>query len=273
MIKRTIPSTGEELPVIGMGTWQTFDVPNENAYPVLKSIVQGLHTAGGSLIDSSPMYGNSEKVVGDICSGLGGGSDFFYATKVWTTGRQQGIDQMEASMNKLKRTKIELMQIHNLVDFKTQLATLREWKNSGKIKYIGITHYTDDMHGELENIMRKEPVDFVQFNYSIQSAHAEKRLLPAAADLGVATLINRPFGVGKLFSLVRGKPLPAWVDEMNIKTWAAYFLKYIIAHPAVTCVIPATGDMKHAVDNFEAGDGKLPDVEMRKKMFDYFNNL
>jgi diketogulonate reductase-like aldo/keto reductase len=273
MIKRIIPSTGEEIPVIGMGTWQTFDVCNEDHYPVLKSILQQLHFSGGRLIDSSPMYGNSEKVVGDITSGMEMADDFFYATKVWTTGCQQGIDQMESSMKKMKRTKIDLMQIHNLVDLKTQLATLRQWKESGKIKYIGITHYTDDMHEALENIMRKEPIDFVQFNYSIQATHAEKRLLPAAAGLGVATLINRPFGIGKLFNLVQGKPLPAWVDEINIKTWAAYFLKYILANPAVTCVIPATGDVKHAADNFEAGAGILPGVEMRKRMLDYFRSL
>ena len=273
MIKRTIASTGEELPIIGMGTWQTFDVSNEQSYPVLKNTLQQLHTKGGRLIDSSPMYGNSEKVIGNITSGMEMANDFFYATKVWTTGRQQGIDQIESSMQKMKRTSIDLMQVHNLVDLKTQLATLRRWKESGKIKYIGITHYTDDMHEELERILRKEHIDFVQFNYSIQSTHAEKRLLPAAADLAVATLINRPFGEGKLFDVVKFKPLPAWVDEFDIKTWAAYFLKYIMSHPAVTCVIPATGNVKHAADNFEAGDGPLPGDAIRKKMLEHFRNL
>ncbi|MEO8770893.1 MAG: aldo/keto reductase [Ferruginibacter sp.] len=273
MIKRTIPSTGEELPVIGMGTWQTFDVSEEQSYPVLKNILQQLHTNGGRLIDSSPMYGNSEKVVGDITSDMEIANDFFYATKVWTSGKQEGIHQMEMSMQKMKRTTIDLMQIHNLVDLKTHLTTLRQWKESGKIRYIGITHYTDDMHEELESIIRKEPIDFVQFNYSIQSTNAEKRLLPAAADLGVATLINRPLGVGKLFNIVKSRPLPAWVDEFNIKSWAAYFLKYIIAHPAVTCVIPATGNVKHAADNFEAGTGLLPGMELRKKMLEHFKGL
>ncbi|MFT3909315.1 MAG: aldo/keto reductase [Ferruginibacter sp.] len=273
MIKRNIPSSGEQLPVIGIGTWKTFDVSNNETYPVLENILKEMYTNGGRLIDSSPMYGNAEKVIGDITLKMEMANDLFYATKVWITGKQQGIAQMEASIQKMKRATIDLMQIHNLVDWKTHLATLRQWKESGKTRYIGITHYTDDMHTELENILRKEPIDFVQFNYSIQSTHAEKRLLPAAADLGVATLINRPLGTGKIFHLVQDKPLPGWAKEYDIKSWAGYFLKYIIAHPAVTCVIPATSDLKHAEDNFAGGIGVLPDEEMRKNMLAYFNNL
>ncbi|MEO7524053.1 MAG: aldo/keto reductase [Ferruginibacter sp.] len=273
MLKRNIPSSGEALPVIGIGTWKKFDVSNEDDYPVLENILLSMHTKGGSLIDSSPMYGNAEKVIGDITSGMGVANDFFYATKVWITGKQQGVDQMETSMKNMQRPAIDLMQIHNLLDWKTHLATLRNWKESGKIRYIGITHYTDDMHEELEKIMRAEPIDFVQFNYSIQSRHAEKRLLPAAADLGVATIINRPLGTGKIFHLVQDKVLPAWAKDYDIKSWAGYFLKYIISHPAVTCVIPATSDFAHAVDNFESGSEILPDEDMRNQMFAYFNEL
>lgn len=273
MITRVIPASGEKLPVIGIGTWQKFDVSNDSAYPVLKNILTGMHDQGGRLIDSSPMYGHSEKVVGDITSTMSTANDFFYATKVWISGRQEGIQQMEASFQKMKRTAIDLMQIHNLLDWKTHIKTLRDWKASGKIRYIGITHYTDNMHEELEKVMRQELVDFVQFNYSIHATHAEQRLLPAAADLGVATLINRPLDVGKLFQHVQGNPLPSWAAELNIKSWPAYFLKYIIAHPAVTCVIPATGNLKHAMDNFEAGIGDLPDFAMKKKMRDYFLSL
>ncbi|MEO8417006.1 MAG: aldo/keto reductase, partial [Ginsengibacter sp.] len=223
MINRNIPASGEALPVIGIGTWKTFDVSNTSTYPVMENILQQMHTKGGRLIDSSPMYGNSEKVIGDITSKMKIVNDLFYASKVWTSGQQHGIDQMEASMRKMKRATIDLMQIHNLLDWKTQLSTLRKWKESGKIRYIGITHYTDDMHAELENRIRNERIDFVQFNYSIQSTHAEKRLLPAAADLGVATLINRPLGTGKIFHLVQDKPLPEWAKEYDIKSWAGYF--------------------------------------------------
>ena len=262
MINRNIPSSGKAIPVIGLGTWQTFDV-GKDSYPRLVNILQQMHTSGGRLIDSSPMYGNAEKAVGDITSGMETSADFFYATKVWTTGKQEGILQMETSMK----------EIHNLLDWKTHLATLKQWKQAGKIRYIGITHYTDDMHGELENILRKEPIDFVQFNYSIQNTHAEKRLLPASADMGIATLINRPFGTGNLFHHVKGKALPLWSAELGIKSWAAYFLKYIISHPAVACVIPATGNPDHAVNNFDGGVGRLPGEKERKRMEVYFREL
>ena len=272
MIKRIIPSSGEELPVIGLGTWQTFDVADKS-YPVLKNVLTTLHTAGGRLIDSSPMYGKAEKVIGDITSGMEIADDFFYATKVWTTGLQQGVAQMESSMQKMKRKRMDLIQVHNLSDWKTYLPHLRKWKETGKIRYTGITHYKDSSHDELERIIRSEKPDFVQFNYSITSRNAEKRLLDAAADAGVATLINRPFGEGALFKKVKGKSLPVWAPEYDIESWSAFFLKYIIAHPAVTCVIPATANPEHALDNVKAGTGRLPDEVAKKKMIEYLNKL
>ena len=272
MIKRVIPSSGEELPVIGIGTWQSFDVTADQ-YPVLKSVLHELHKGGGRLIDSSPMYRKSEQVIGHITSTMDTANDFFYATKVWTTGLKEGIAQMKASMAKMKRNTMDLMQIHNLTDWKTHLPQLRRWKDEGKIRYTGITHYTDYSHSELERIMKAEKPDFVQFNYSIESRNAENRLLDAAAGLGIATIINRPFGEGKLFSKVKGKALPPWAHENDIESWSTYFLKYIIAHPAVTSVIPATANPQHAHDNVNAAKGKLPAPELKKKMQDYLQDL
>jgi len=269
MIQRIIPSSGELLPVIGLGTWQTFNVSNTDTYPKLTEVLTEMNSQGAKLIDSSPMYGKSESVIGDITSELTTKDDFFYATKVWTNGREEGIRQMEESIKKMNRTTMDLMQIHNLTDWKTHLPLLRDWKASGKIRYIGITHYTDSMHEELEKIITQEKIDFVQFNYSIDARHAEKRLLDAAAANGVATLINRPFGEGRLFNTVRGKALPEWAAELGIENWSSYFLKFIISHPAVTCVIPATSSPKHARDNFKAGVGFLPDTALREKMAAY----
>jgi diketogulonate reductase-like aldo/keto reductase len=273
MLQRIIPSSGEALPVIGIGTWQTFDVNDAASFPALENVLTALHDAGGSLIDSSPMYGNAEQVIGDISSSLETAEDFFYATKVWTTGLQEGIREMEASFRKMKRTKMDLMQIHNLLDWKTHLPQLRRMKEQGKIRYIGITHYTDESHDELEKVLRSEKIDFVQFNYSINARHAEKRLLDVAADLGVATIINRPFGQGNLFGLVKGKPLPAWAADLGITNWAAYFLKYILANNAVTCVIPATSNPHHAAEFVQAGLGNLPDEPMKEKMLAYLEAL
>ncbi|HEY4148930.1 MAG TPA: aldo/keto reductase [Chitinophagaceae bacterium] len=273
MITRPIPSTGEALPVIGMGTWQTFDVAGSSAHPSLQKVLETMHNAGGRLIDSSPMYGNSEKVIGDITHNMAARDDFFYATKVWTTGKQEGIRQMESSFHKMKRTTIDLMQIHNLTDWKTHLPVLQQWKQSGKIRYTGVTHYTDSSHDNLEQVIRKEKTDFVQFNYSLLSRHAEKRLLPAAADSGVATIINRPFGEGAYFKKIAGKSLPSWASDYAINSWAAYFLKFIISHPAVTCVIPATASPEHALENFNAGEGALPDAAGRNKMIAWIEGL
>ncbi len=273
MLQRVIPSSGESLPVIGLGTWQTFDVEDAGNYPALLEVLQYFHAGGGRLIDSSPMYGRAEEVIGNITSSMDKGDDFFYATKVWTTGLQDGTRQIETSFRKMQRTCINLVQIHNLVDWKTHLPQLRRMKDQGKIRYIGITHYTDDSHEELENIMRKEPLDFVQFNYAINAPHAEKRLLACAADLGVATLVNRPLGQGNLFKIVYGKPLPAWAGEMGIASWAVYFLKYILAHEAVTCVIPATKNPTHVRELLAAGEGLIPDQFLKAKMKKYLETL
>jgi diketogulonate reductase-like aldo/keto reductase len=269
MITRRIPSTNEPLPVIGLGTWQCFDVPLSGIPPALPAVLDMHRAHGGRLIDSSPMYGNSEKVIGRLTKTLDRRDDFFYATKVWTTGREAGIKQMQDSMDKMGRSVIDLMQIHNLLDWRTHLKTLRAWKEEGRVRYIGITHYTDDSHQMLEQILREEPLDFVQFNYSIFNRHAEARLLPVAADLGVATLINRPLGVGSAFSNVLGKSIPTWASDYSIHSWSQYFLKFIISHPAVTCVIPATGNPVHMADNAAAGLGEMPDSEGRVRMANY----
>jgi diketogulonate reductase-like aldo/keto reductase len=272
MIERKIPSTGETVPVIGLGSWQTFDVsPSSNLEP-LKQVLSAMSTAGGSVIDSSPMYGRSEEIIGVLTSNDPIGK-YFYATKVWTQGKQEGIKQMENSFRKIQRPVIDLMQIHNLVDWEIHLKTLRDWKEEGKIRYIGITHYTDSRHDQLVEIIKAEKIDFVQFNYSIAHRNAEKGLLPTANEYGVATLINRPFGEGNLFRQVKEKQLPAWAAEFNIKNWSQFFLKFIISNPAVTCVIPATSDSSHASDNFEAGIEPLPNDSVRKKMIEWFKKL
>lgn len=272
MLNRVIPSTGENLPVIGLGTWKSFDV-DQHKYNQLQNVLNAYQSQGATVIDSSPMYGRSEKVIGDITSQMPSANDFFYATKVWTNGLEEGRKQMQDSINKMKRTKMDLIQIHNLVDWKTHLPELRRWKEEGKVRYIGITHYLDSGHDQLEKIISKEPIDFVQFNYSIQSRNAEKRLLAACIQHNVATLINRPFGEGSIFNRIQGKPLPEWAKEWDILSWSAYFLKYILIEMAVTCIIPATSNVQHAKDNLAAGVGKLPDKLDRKKMIDYFESL
>jgi diketogulonate reductase-like aldo/keto reductase len=273
MIERTIPSTGEKLPVIGLGTWQTFDVGDRSLYPELEKVLSVMQQSGGTMIDSSPMYGRSEKVIGEITSTMQNGNDFFYATKVWTTGEAEGISQMENSMALMKRNCMDLMQIHNLVDWQTHLRTLRRWKEEGRIRYIGITHYKDEMHEELEKALRAEKFDFVQFNYSILARHAEKRLLAVSNDLGVATIINRPFGEGKWFARVKHQPLPVWANNFGIHSWAQYFLIYILSRSETTCVIPATRSPLHVVDNMMAGTAELPNEAARKKMVEYINQL
>jgi diketogulonate reductase-like aldo/keto reductase len=272
MHERIIPSSGESLPVIGLGTWQSFDV-SPSGYSSRKQVIEQLYNSGGSLIDSSPMYGKAEAVIGELTSQEEFGEKLFYATKVWTRGKKEGISQMEESLHLLKRSSIDLMQIHNLVDWKVHLHTLRQWKEEGKVRYIGITHYTDSMHQELEKIIKSEPIDFVQFNYSINTREAEKSLLPTAAEKGVAVLINRPLGEGSLLRKIHGKRLPDWAGELEINSWTAYFLKFILCHPAVTAVIPGTGDPIHMADNCKAGEGRLPDEQWRKRIVKYFVEL
>lgn len=267
LLSRPIPSSGELLPVIGLGTWQQFDVgPDAAGRAPLKEVLRDMAVYQNSLIDSSPMYGRSEAVVGDLTQETGLADRFFYATKVWTEGREAGIRQMETSLRLMRRQTMDLMQIHNLVDWQTHLKTLRHWKETGRIRYLGITHYTVGAHEQLERIIRSEALDFVQFNYSIGVRDAEKRLLPAAQDRGVAVLVNEPLEKGGLFRRVQGKALPAWAAEAGIRSWAQFFLKYLLAHPAVTCLLTGTSDPAHLRDNLEAGVGALPDEAMREKM-------
>ncbi|QRR00999.1 aldo/keto reductase [Dyadobacter sandarakinus] len=274
MIQRAIPSTGEKLPVVGLGSWQQFDVaPSGTEASGLKDVLVKMKALGGKVIDSSPMYGRAEQVIGDLTRDLGINNDFFFATKVWTTGKQAGIDQMNDSMRKMGRTKLDLIQVHNLQDWQTHLKTLKDWKEQGKVRYIGITHYTDSAHSRLEQIIRSEQIDFVQFNYSLRSRNAERSLLHAAAERKVAVLINEPFEQGALFRAVKGKELPGWAADYGIKSWAQFFLKYIIGNPAVTCVIPGTSDVKHLTDNLEAGTGTLPDSAGLKKMADFIQTV
>jgi len=268
MIERKIPSTGEMIPVIGLGTWKSFDVSPSSNHDPLNQVLSIMTNAGGKLIDSSPMYGRSEEIIG-ILTEHAARDHYFYATKVWIQGREEGVHQMESSFRKFRRKTIDLIQVHNLVDWKTHLKTLRKWKEEGKIRYIGITHYTNSMQNELSRIIQSETLDFVQFNYSITDRNAEKLLLPIAADYGVATLINRPFGEGQLFNKVRGKQLPSWADEYGIKNWSQFFLKFIISHGSVSCVIPATSSPDHAEDNFSAGTDPLPGESIRKKMVEW----
>jgi diketogulonate reductase-like aldo/keto reductase len=267
LLARPIPGSGEMLPAVGLGTWRVFDVGAGAAERApLREVLARFVALGGRVIDSSPMYGAAETVTGDLAADLGLHTSLFVATKVWTTGREAGIAQMERSLRQLRAPKIDLMQVHNLVDWRTHLRTLREWKDAGRIRYVGVTHYTAGAYGELEQVLRSEPLDFVQINYSLAERDAERRVLPLARERGVAVLINRPFAEGALFSRVRGQALPAWAAETGARTWAQLFLKWILAHPAVTCVIPATSRRQHLEDNMQAGTGPLPDTAMRDRI-------
>lgn len=267
ILQRTIPSSGEKLPAVGLGTWQTFDVgvsPNDLA--PLKEVLTRFVQLGGKVIDSSPMYGRAETVLGDLTSELKLRDSLFLATKVWTTGRQAGIASMERSCARLQTKRLDLMQVHNLVDLETQLATMRAWKEEGRIRYLGITHYLDSAFPAVEKILRREQLDFLQINYSIVDRAADERLLPLARDRGAAVLINRPFASGDLFTRVRATPLPDWAVEFDCKSWAQFLLKWILANESVTCAIPATGNVRHLEDNMAAGTGRLPDAKMRQRM-------
>ena len=259
MHTRRIPSSGAMLPVIGCGTWLGFDVGSKpDELPQRGEVLAALFAGGGSVVDSSPMYGSAEQVVGQLLQPPGAGDGAFLATKVWTSGQQAGIEQMERSMKLLRTQRIDLMQVHNLQDWRTHLATLRDWKAKGRIGYIGMTHYTDAAHPELEQVMRAEPLDFVQFNYSIANRAAERRLLPLAAERGIAVLINLPFGGGKVLQRLRQQPLPGWAAEIGCASWNQLLLKFVLSQPAVSCVIPGTSRPEHMRDNAAAGNGELP---------------
>ena len=274
MLTRPIPQSNEPLPVVGLGTWQAFDVGADRAeLDQRKEVLRVLLEAGGKVINSSPMYGRAEAVVGTLLSEMKGHEPTFLATKVWTSGEAAGIAQMKASAAKLQAPVIDLMQIHNLLDWRTHLRTLRAWKEQKKFRYIGITHYTDPALEDLAAVIRAERIDFVQFAYSIDGRAAEARLLPLCAERGVAVLVNRPFGSGSLFGQVKGKALPEWAAELGCASWSQVFLKYILGHPAVTCVIPGTARPEHMRDNVAAGFGRLPDAGERKRMAEYWAGL
>lgn len=267
MLQRIIPSTGEALPAVGLGTWIQFDVgPSAAERALLQEVLQRMAAGGARVIDSSPMYGRAEAVVGELTQASGVADRFFYATKVWTPGEGSGKKQIAESFRKLQRPTLDLLQIHNLVDWRVHLKTLRRLKEEGAVRYIGITHYQSAAHGQLEEILRHEPIDFVQVNYSIGERHAERSLLPAAQERGVAVLVNRPFEGGSAFKTLRGKALPAWAADLGISSWGQFFLKYILAHPAVTCVIPGTSNPEHLLDNMKAAEGPLPAEAARAKM-------
>jgi diketogulonate reductase-like aldo/keto reductase len=270
-MSKKIPSTGEALPVIGVGTWQTFDVGTEpSARAPLREVLKLLNR---NVVDSSPMYGSSESVAGDLIAELGLRDKLFIATKVWTSGRDAGIRQMEASFKRLRVERMDLMQIHNLVDVATHTKTLIDWKAKKRVRYIGITHYTSSAYAEVERALKTGQYDFLQINYSLGERESEQRLLPLAREKSIAVIANRPFAEGSLFRQVKGKSLPPWAKELGIDSWAQYFLKWIVSHPAVTCAIPGTGNPKHMQDNLAAGRGTLPDEAARKRMAEFFDGL
>lgn len=267
MQTRPIPSSGEPLPVIGLGTWQTFDVGATAAERgPLQEVLTAFVELGGRLIDSSPMYRRAEQVVGDLAAELDLRDRLFVATKVWTSGREAGIRQMEDSLRKLRSERLDLMQVHNLLDVDTHLATLATWKREGRIRYVGVTHYTASAHDEVARVITRHPVDFVQINYSVGEPEAEQRLLPLAQERGVAVIVNRPFASGSLLRRLRDRPLPAWAADIDCSSWAQLLLKFVISHPAVTCTIPATSKVRHLRDNMQAGHGRLPDEELRRRI-------
>ena len=271
MLKRSIPSSGEEIPVIGLGTSRVFDIqPTESELNIRQEILDIFYENGGRLIDTSPMYGMSEEIIGISAEEYIQKNRFFLATKVWTEGKENGLRQIEESFKKMKANKISLIQVHNLLDWKTQIKTLRSLKDEGRIDYIGITHYKSNAFNEMIKIMRTEKIDFAQFNYSLGEREAEQRILPFCKENGIATLINRPFMRGKLFKEAQKMKLPSWVSDYDIDSWGQFFLKYILSHDAVTNVIPATSKSKNMLDNSQAGMGGMLDAAAKKRMVEIF---
>jgi diketogulonate reductase-like aldo/keto reductase len=274
LLARTIPSSGEALPAVGLGTWQAFDIAGDaQAAGDARRTLQALVAGGGRVIDSSPMYGSAEAVAGQLVHELGIRERVFVATKVWVEGREAGRAQMEASMKKLRVERLDLMQVHNLVDTDTHLATLRDWKAGGRVRYLGVTHYHAGAHAALEKVVRSKAVEFVQVNYSLAEPEAGRRLLQAAADNGVAVIVNRPFAEGAMFRRTKGKQPPAWAAALGCASWAQFFLKWILGHPAVTCAIPGTRNPAHIDDNLGAARGALPDAATRRRMAEHYASL
>lgn len=272
LVTRAIPSSGERVPVVGIGT-NRYRTGSEADIAPLRETLKTFAAAGGKLIDTAPMYGSSEVVLGQLIAGLGIRKQLFLATKVYSSGRQAGIDEMNDSFKRLQTDRIDLIQVHNLSDTATQLATMREGKQAGRYRYVGVTTSRDAQYDEMEDVLRKEKLDFVQVDYSIDNRTAAERILPLALERGAAVLVNLPFGRARLFSAVRGKPLPAWAAEFDCSSWAQFFLKYVIGHPAVTVAIPGTRKPAHVVDNLGAARGRLPDQAMRRKMEQFFEAL
>jgi len=269
MHTRPIPSTREPLPVIGCGTYRTFDVgagPDDRA--PLAAVLQVLFAAGGSVIDTSPMYGAAERVVGDLLAQANSRSHAFLATKVWTSGQQAAREQMNHSFELLQDLRIDLIQVHNLIDWKSHLPALRDLKAMRRIRYVGVTHYSASSYPELEAVLRSETLDFVQINYAMNDTEAQQRILPLAADRGIAVIVNQPFGGGELLRTLLGRPLPPWAREIDCQSWAQILLKFVLGHPAVTCVVPGTGRPEHMTDNVGAGFGRVPDAALRARMID-----
>ena len=274
MATRKVPGSGELIPVIGMGTSDTFDVGADGMKrAVLQGVLRNLVDAGGSVIDTSPMYGSAESVAGDLIDELGLGPKLWLATKVWTRGREAGARQIDASFARLRTKKLDLLQIHNLLDWREHVPTLRALQADGRVRYSGITHYRADAHAELERVLGAEKFDWVQVNHSLAEPEAAARLLPYCQDKGIAVMVNRPFADGALFARVRGKPLPPWAAEAGCESWGQFFLRYVISHPAVTCVIPATSKPQHMIDNAAAGRAPLPDAKQRERMRAYWDSL
>jgi diketogulonate reductase-like aldo/keto reductase len=273
-IRKAIPKTAETLPVIGMGTSRTFDaIGKTELLTRLQQVTQTFFDMGGGMIDSSPMYGSAQEVIGKLLPGVEKSADLFAATKVWIQGKQQGIEQMKNSRQQWGIPRFDLMQIHNLIDWETHLETLKQMKSDGEIRYIGITTSHGRDHNELTQILKKHDFDFVQLSYNIGNRHVESPLLSIAQDKGIAVIVNRPYQRGDLFHHVRGKSLPSWAQEFDCTSWGEYFLKFVVSHPAVTCAIPATSKVKHMQDNMQAGRGRLPTMKQRGKMVRYIESL
>lgn len=273
MLTKPIPSSGEALPVIGLGTYDVFDVDSTSeAIATRKDIVDRLVAAGGSLLDTSPMYKRSERVIGDVIDAGVRRQHLFLATKVWTDGRDSGIRQMQHSANLMQTEVIDLMQVHNLRDTAVHMQTIRAWQDEGRIRYNGLTHYTAGAHEALMREMKAHKPEFIQINYSLGEREAENGVLPLARELGIAVLINRPYQAGRLFRAVAGRELPGFARGFAA-SWGQFFLKFIVSHPAVSCAIPATSKPHHMADNLQAGFGPMPDPAVRKRMAEYFESL
>lgn len=274
LITRPIPSSGERIPVVGIGTARRYDVgASADERDPLRETLAVFHELGGTVVDTAPSYGNAEVVVGDLVAELGIRDGLFLATKVRKEGGEEGRAEIASSFERLRTDRFDLLQVHNLVDTGTQLATLREMKAAGRIRYVGITTSSARQYQEFAAVLRTEPLDFIQINYSLDSRGASQEILPLAADRGVAVLVNVPFGRGRMFDAVGERPLPDWTAEFDCETWGQFFLKYVVGHPAVTCVIPGTAKPHYAVDNMGAAMGRLPDAAMRRRMEEFFDGL